>query len=145
MVVSFFGHKNTPSSVKPFLEQTVQRLIEENKEVTFLVGTNGTFDIMAQDVLKKALENYPSITCHIVLAYIPVGGNAKRYALPTLVPEDIESVPKRFAIGYRNNYMVKECDVVICYITHEWGGAAQFVEKAKKASKMIINIAENTV
>lgn len=100
---------------------------------------------MAQDVLKQALENYPSITCHIVLAYIPVGGNAKRYVLPTLVPEGIESVPKRFAIGYQNNYMVKECDVVICYITHEWGGAAQFVEKAKKASKMIINIAENTV
>lgn len=145
MVVSLFGHKNTPSSVKPFLEQTVHRLIEENKEITFLVGTHGAFDLMAQDVLKQAFERYPRITCHIVLAYIPVDGNAKRYALPTLVPEGIESVPKKFAISYRNNYMVKECDAVICYITHEWGGAAQFVEKAKKASKMIINIAEKTV
>lgn len=145
MVVTFFGHKNTLSSVKPFLEQTVHRLIEENKEITFLVGTHGAFDLMAQDVLKQAFERYPRITCHIVLAYIPVGGNAKRYALPTLVPDGIENVPKKFAISCRNNYMVKECDTVICYITHEWGGAAQFVEKAKKASKMIINIAENTV
>ena len=51
MVVAFFGHKDTPSTVKPFLEQTVQRLIEENEEITFLVGTHGAFDLMAQSVL----------------------------------------------------------------------------------------------
>lgn len=145
MVVSLFGHKNTPSSVKPFLEQTVQRLIEENKEITFLVGTHGAFDLMAQDVLKQAFERYPRITCYIVLAYIPVDENAKRYALPTLVPEDIENVPKKFAISYRNNYMVKECDTVICYITHDWGGAAQFVKKVASKGKTVINLAENSV
>ena len=46
MVVASFGHKDTPSSVKPLLEQTVQRLIEENEEITFLVGTHGAFDLM---------------------------------------------------------------------------------------------------
>ncbi|MDE6727110.1 MAG: hypothetical protein K2J80_04105 [Oscillospiraceae bacterium] len=142
MVVSLFGHKNTPSSVKPFLEKTVRRLIEENKEITFLVGTHGAFDLMAQEVLKQAIERYPRITCHIVLAYIPVDGNAKRYALPTLVPEGIESVPKKFAISYRNDYMVKECDTVICYITHDWGGAAQFVDKARHKGKNIINLVD---
>lgn len=145
MIISFFGHKNTPISVKPLLERTVFRLIEENERITFLVGTHGAFDLMAQNVLKQALERYPRIACHIVLAYIPVGGNDKQYALPTLVPEGIESVPKRFAICYRNNYMVKECDTVICYITHNWGGAAQFVKKAKRAGKTIINLAEKPV
>ncbi len=52
MVVSFFGHKNTPSTVKPLLEQTVQQLIEENEEITFLVGTHGSFDLIVQSVLK---------------------------------------------------------------------------------------------
>lgn len=142
MVVSLFGHKNTPGSVKSFLEQTVKRLIEENKEIMFLVGTHGAFDLMAQDVLKQAFECYPRITCHIVLAYIPVGENAKRYALPTLVPEGIENVPKKYAISYRNNYMVNECDTVICYITHDWGGAAQFVDKARRKGKNIINLVD---
>ena len=142
MVVAFFGHKDTPSAVKPLLEQTVQRLIEENEEITFLIGTHGTFDLMVQGVLGQALQKYPHITCHIVLSYIPVDKDSEQYALPTLVPEGIECVPKRLAISFCNNYMVNECDTVVCYIMHDWGGAAQFVEKAKKKGKVIFNLAE---
>ncbi|MGN0619224.1 MAG: hypothetical protein ACI4J7_09415 [Ruminiclostridium sp.] len=142
MVVAFFGHKDTPSAVKPLLEQTVQRLIEENEEITFLVGTHGAFDLMAQSVLGQALQEYPHITCHIVLSYIPAENNGEQHPLPTLVPEGIESVPKRFAISFSNNYMVNECDTVVCYITHDWGGATQFVNKAEKKGKVIINLAE---
>lgn len=98
MVVAFFGHKDTPSAVRPLLEQTVQRLIEENEDITFLVGTHGAFDLMAQSVLEPALHKYPHIACYIVLSYIPVERNSEQNALPTLVPEGIESVPKRFAI-----------------------------------------------
>ncbi|MGN1089607.1 MAG: hypothetical protein ACI4Q6_04330, partial [Huintestinicola sp.] len=100
MVVAFFGHKDTPSAVKPLLEQTVQRLIEGNEEITFLVGTHGAFDLMVQSVLGKALQAYPQITCHIALSYIPVDKDSEQYALPTLVPEGIESIPKRFAISF---------------------------------------------
>lgn len=142
MVVAFFGHKDTPSAVKPLLEQTVQRLIEKNEEIAFLVGTHGAFDLMAQSVLKQVARKYPKITCHIVLSYIPVEKNSEQYALPTLVPEGIESVPKRFSISFNNNYMVNECDTVVCYITHDWGGAAQFVERAMKKGSVIINLAE---
>ena len=142
MVVAFFGHKDTPSVVNPLLEQTVQRLIEENEELTFLVGTHGAFDLMAQSVLGQATLKFSHITCHIVLSYIPVDKNDEQYALPTLVPEGIESVPKRFAISFSNNYMVDESDTVVCYITHDWGGAAQFVNKAEKKGKVIINLAE---
>lgn len=142
MVVAFFGHKDTPSAVKPLLEQTVQLLIEENEEIAFLVGAHGAFDLMAQNILGQALQKYPHITCHIVLSYIPAEKNSEQYALPTLVPEGIESVPKRFAISFSNNYIVNECDTVVCYITHDWGGAAQFVEKAKKKGKVIFNLAE---
>ena len=142
MVVAFFGHKNTPSAVKPLLEQTVQRLIEENGEITFLVGTHGAFDLMAQGVLKQALQKYPQITCYIVLSYIPVDRSDEQYPLPMLVPEGIESVPKRFAISFSNSYMVNECDAVVCYITHDWGGAAQFVNNAEKRGKTVINLAE---
>ena len=142
MVVAFFGHKDTPSAVKPLLEQTVQRLIEENEEITFLVGTHGAFDLMVQSVLGQVARKYPQISCYIVLSYIPVDKDSEQYALPTLVPEGIESVPKRFAISFSNSYMVNECDAVVCYITHDWGGAAQFVEKAMKKGSVIINLAE---
>ena len=70
MVVTFFGHKDTPDKVKPLIEQTVERLIEENGDITFLVGTHGKFDRMAQNVLVQAKKRYPNIDCQIVLAYI---------------------------------------------------------------------------
>lgn len=143
MVVAFFGHKDTPSSVKPLLEQMVQRLIEGNEKITFLVGTHGAFDLMVQSVLGQIFQKYPHITYRIVLSNIPVKRNGEQYALPTLVPEGIESVPKRFAISFSNNYMVNESDAIVCYITHDWGGAAQFVNKAKKRGKAIINLAES--
>ncbi len=141
MVVSFFGHKNTPNTVEPLLEQTIQRLIKENEEMTFLAGTHGAFDLMAQRVLKEASKRYQRVSCYIVLSYLPMGNN-EQYELPTLCPEGIELAPKRFAISFSNNYMVNECDTVVCYISHNWGGAAQFVEKARKNGKEIINLAE---
>ncbi len=142
MIVTFFGHKDTPSSVKPLLEQTVQQLIKENEKITFLVGTHGAFDLMVQSVLGQALLKYPQITCYIVLSYIPVDKNSEQYALPTLVPKGIENVLKRFAISFSNNYMVNKCDAVVCYITRDWGGASQFAEKAKRKGKVIINLAK---
>ena len=142
MVVSFFGHRDTPRTIKPLLEQTVQRLIFENKDIKFLVGTHGAFDLMVQSVLSRVSEWYPSISCYVVLSYIPVGEDRKTYDLPTLVPEGIESVPKRFAISFSNKYMVDECNTVVCYIDRDWGGAAQFVEKARKQGKTIINLAD---
>lgn len=140
MVVAFFGHKDTPSTVKPLLEQTVQQLIEENEEITFLVGTHGAFDCMAQSVLKKASELYPRISCNIVLANLRVD-NREQYELPTLVPEGIEFALEKYAIFFRNDYMMRECDTVVCYITHGWSRAMQSVQKAKRNGKTIINLA----
>lgn len=141
MNVVFFGHRNTQSTVKPLLEQTVRQLIKENEEITFLVGTHGAFDLMVQSVLAQAMCNYPRITCYIVLSYIPVEAKDDPYNLPSLVPVGIESVPKRFAISFSNKYMVNVCDTIVCYVTHDWGGAAQFVEKGKRKGKAIINLA----
>jgi hypothetical protein len=36
--------------------------------------------------------------------------------------------------------MLEQSDFVVTYITHSWGGAAQYAEKAKKKGKMVINL-----
>ena len=58
----------------------------------------------------------------------------------TMLPEGIESVHPHYAISWRNNWMLKQSDYVVTYITHSWGGAAQYVEKAKKQKKNVINL-----
>lgn len=142
MTVAFFGHGNAPRDIEPSLEQAIIQLIEEDENITFLVGTHGHFDGMARRVLERLAPRYPLMKYRIVLAYLPVKREENRFeGLPTMLPEGIENVPKKFAISYRNNYMVKECDTVICYITRDWGGAAQFVEKARRKGKNIINLA----
>lgn len=143
MVVAFFGHKDTPSAVKPLIKQTVEKLISENREIKFLVGTHGAFDLMTQSVPLNELHTHPQIVCYIVLSCIPAENSGKDYGLLTLVPEGIECVPKRFGISFRNDFMVNESDTIVCYITHDMGGAARFVGKAKKKGKSVINLADN--
>lgn len=80
---------------------------------------------------------------HIVLAYMP--GAKQEYSsydpMETLYPEGLESVHPRFAISWRNKWMIHESDVVVAYIDHSWGGAAQFAELAERKKKRVINIA----
>ena len=58
----------------------------------------------------------------------------------TILPEGIETVPPRFAISYRNKWMIEQSDYVITYVIHSWGGAAQFKELAEKKGKTVIEL-----
>ena len=52
-----------------------------------------------------------------------------------------ETVPKRFAIFYRNKWMIERSDYVVTYVTHQIGsGAAQFKELAEKQGKIVIEL-----
>ena len=44
------------------------------------------------------------------------------------------------AISYRNKWMLKQSHFVVTYITHDWGGAAQFASLAKKQKKTVLNL-----
>ena len=55
----------------------------------------------------------------------------------------MESVPPRFAISKRNQWMVEAADIVVAYVLHNWGGAAMTLQHAKRKKKEII-LYENT-
>ena len=141
MICAFFGHKDTPESVKPALEAAVKKIIERYPDTIFYVGNNGNFDRMVLSVLKSLSQDFPTISYAVILAYLPTVKSAEFDGLSTIYPEGIESVPKKYAISYRNDWIVKKADMVICYITHNYGGAAKFVEKARKNGKIVYNLA----
>ena len=58
----------------------------------------------------------------------------------TMLPEGIEFVHPHYAISWRNNWMLKQSDYVVTYITHTWGGAAQYAERARHQRKVVINL-----
>ena len=142
MTCTFFGHRSVPKEIEPILRSTLINLIENHNAKLFYVGNHGEFDSMVYRTLKDLAQTYP-ITYHVVLAYIP---SKKSEYSPynndeTILPNNIETVPKRFAIIFRNKWMIKQSEYVITYVTEQLAsGAAKFKELAERQGKNIINL-----
>jgi len=131
MTCTFFGHRDCPDSIKFKLRETLIRLITEDCVDRFLVGNQGNFDALVYSVLCDLRKLYPYISVTVVLAYMPTEKIANKYGSDTILPEGIETVPKRYAISWRNKWMIKQTEYVVTYITRPYGGAAKFAELAK--------------
>lgn len=93
------------------------------------------------ELFSVTLDN---LECCTVLAYMP--GIKSEFdtgyeKLETLYPDGLEKVPKRFAIDWRNKWMVQQSDYVISYVCHSFGGAAKYMELAKRKKKIVYNLA----
>ena len=142
---TLFGHRECPDSIKVKLREVLIDLIANNDVDMFYVGNHGRFDSIVRGVLRELKKEYPQINYAVVLAYMP--GKQTEYDdySDTMLPEGIESVHPRYAISWRNNWMLKQSDYVVTYITHSYGGAAQFAEKAKRQKKIVINLIAMTI
>ena len=141
MTVTFFGHKDTPKEIEPTLRATLVDLIENHGTNMFYVGNNGSFDAMVRRQLEDLSRTYP-ITYNVVLAYLPTKKSEYDDYTNTILPEGIETAPKRFAISWRNKWMIEQADIVVTYVTHSFGGAAQFKELAERQGKTVIELIE---
>lgn len=139
---TFFGHRDCPRSIKSKLRKVLIDLIESHAVDMFYVGQQGSFDSMVRSVLKELISLYPHINYAVVLERMPPKRDEfdTRDYSDTMLPEGIETVHPRFAISWRNKWMIKQSDYVVTYVTHSWGGAAQFAELAEKQKKTVINV-----
>lgn len=137
-VVTFCGHRDFygDDAVKRWLRDTVEKLIRDGAD-DFLLGGYGGFDACAASVVWELKKQYPAIRSTLVLPNLDRKVDATKYDA-TLYPS-LEKVPRRFAISKRNEYMVNEADIVVAYVTHDWGGAATTLAYAKRKKKEIIN------
>lgn len=137
---TFFGHRDCPSSIKPKLREVLIDLIENHDVDVFFVGQQGAFDRIVRSILKELALIYPHIRYAVVLERLPPKQDefdTRNYS-DTMLPEGIEIVHPRFAISWRNKWMLERSDYVVTYITHSWGGAAQFAKMAEKNKKRVI-------
>ena len=139
-ICTFFGHKECPDSIKPQLRDVLIDLITNHDVDMFYVGNQGRFDSIVRGVLLELKQEYPKINYAVVLAYMPGKQTEYNDYSDTMLPEGIEPVHPRYAISWRNNWMLRQSDYVVTYITHSWGGAYQYVEKAKRGGKVVINL-----
>ena len=139
MVCTFFGHKDTPKEIEPTLRTTLIDLIENHGATEFYVGNNGNFDTLVRRQLEELSHTY-SITYSVVLAYLPTKKSEYDDYTNTILPEGIETAPKRFAISWRNKWMIGQADMVVTYVTHGFGGAWQFKAMAERQGKTVIEL-----
>ena len=141
---TFFGHRDCPSSIRPRLRDTLIDLFENHAVDMFYVGRQGAFDAIVSSVLKELILEYPHIRYAIVLERIPGKRNESdpRDYSDTMLPEGIENVHPRFAISWRNKWMLDRSDYVVTYITRFWGGAAQFAQIAATQNKTVMNLSD---
>ena len=137
---TFFGHRDCPETIKPKLREVLVDLINNCDVDMFYVGHQGQFDTTVRSALRELQKEYPQVKYAVVLAYMPGKKTEYDNYSDTMLPEGIESVHPRHAIAWRNNWMLKQSDYVVTYITHTWGGAAQFVKKAKLQRKCVVDL-----
>ena len=137
MNVTFCGHSKLyqTENISKWLDIILPALIEGGA-TTFYLGGYGDFDSLAAAAVRRQKTKYPNIEAVLVLAYLNREMDASRYDGTTYPP--LETVPPRYAIVRRNEWMVRESDVVISGVTHGWGGAAKTLDYAKRRGKGIV-------
>lgn len=136
---TFFGHRECPD-VKGPLRAVIEELITRQGVDCFYVGNQGQFDGQVRAVLGQLEKDYPHIRYSVVLAYLPGEKQEWEDRSDTIFPEGLESVHPKYAIDRRNRWMLGKAQVVVCYLTHDWGGAARYVKTAQRQGKMVINL-----
>lgn len=122
MKCCFFGHKDAPSDICVRLERVIERLITESGVLFFYVGNQGNFDRMVINTLRN-------------MRY------AEEYR-ESILPEGIEFIHPKYAIAWRNKWMLNQSSIVVTYVVHSWGGAAHYQSIAEKKKKTVINLAQ---
>lgn len=144
MVISFFGHKDYyyDDDVKAVAYSFVRKVAKG--QVSFFVGCYGGFDKMSYDLARRYKKEVDStakivfVTPYLDEKYLSY--KTEIWDFDEVLYPPLESVPKRLSILKRNEYVVEKSDYIVFYVDHNFGGASQALEFAKRKNKRIFNI-----
>ena len=136
----FEGHRALDERLYPLLKD----LIRTKPFVEIYIGRNGEFDIYAATVVKR-VQNATDKANNEFVCVLPYPEKDmeyyEKYYDSVMIPECIGRTYPKGAITKRNRWMVEQCDLFICYVEREEGGAYAAMKYAKKLDKEIINLA----
>ena len=137
MTVTFCGHSHVSDAAElnVWLDKVLDLLIAEGAD-RFYLGGYGDFDRMAAEAVRAKKDERPGIEMALVTAYL--GRQADRESYDYMIYPTLRDVTQRSAIPKRNEWMADSADVVVAYVTHEWGGAAKTLEYARRRGKRVI-------
>ena len=146
MIITFCGHSNCLFSdeEKEKLKQLLIKEIRKNPTCKFYLGGYGDFDSLCLRTLRELKKEFQSIELIFITPYLDKNYSKlefAKYHYDDIIFPPLESVPRKFAILKRNEWMVDSADLVIAYVKYSWGGAAKTLEYAKRKKVPIVNVA----
>ncbi len=111
------------------------------------LGGYGKFDEFAYGCCKKYKAEHPNISLVFVTPYMTVEYQHHHLAFQkarydSILYPPIEDKPPKFAIMYRNRYMVEAADCVVAYVSRDVGGAYTTYRYAQRKGKELFNLAD---
>ncbi len=148
MIITFCGHsdfsksKEYENAVMDFFETRVN-----GDSVDFFLGGYGKFDAFAYNCAKNYKVKHPNASLVFVTPYMSLEyqENHLKYQetrYDEIIYPDIEGVYPKFAIPYRNRWMVEKADLIVAFVNREYGGAYHTFKHAKRKGKYIFNLAD---
>lgn len=145
MIITFCGHSSYSGNIQD--EKKILTLLEEisnGEDLTFYLGGYGGFDGFAKDCCKKYKKLHPNSRIVFITPYLGKWLDERKEYIEKEYDEviypELESVPPKFAISHRNEWMVNKSDYVIAYVQLHFGGAYNTLLYAHKHKKQHTNI-----
>lgn len=146
MIVAFCGHRDFVEStdIEERLAALIEKYARESDRLICYNGGYGNFDYFAAKCVQRLQERYSNIRNCLILPYIDQTfldriEIFKNHFDETIYPP-LETIPRKYAIIRRNEWMIDSADIIIAYVKYSWGGAARTLEYAKRKKKNIIQI-----
>ena len=138
-VCAFFEHREVWENLDAPLDDAIRKAVLEYGVTEFWNGGYGKFDSLSAAAVNRAKRDWPQLQLIRVYAYLPREKLSDLYD-GSIYPEGLETGLQRFAISKRNIWIARNCDMVICYVRNEYGGAYEACRTAARAGKPILNL-----
>ena len=145
MIVTFIGHAKwhyDKTIAKKLMEALEDRIEEE--DVTFYLGINGNFDILAKKCCLLYKKRHKNAKLVFVTPYMDEEYFKRlEFAIEgfdEILYPDLEKVPKRYAIAARNKFMIDKSDVLIAFASYVFGNSHHYLNYALSKYKDCVNL-----
>ena len=141
MIVTFCGHSDFIATKEH--ENRILSILEKevgNETAELFLVEYGNFDKFAYQCAKKYKALHSNVALVYVTPYLENINDDIKNRYDRIIYSEIEKIPKKLAIIYRNRYMIEQSNVVISYVKREYGGAYKTYSFAKKKGKIIYNL-----
>lgn len=151
MVVAFFGHSSLyiTDELCNDIYGTIKKIIHHGEKLSFYCGGYGDFDNLCARICRSIKKGNPLCEVVFITPYITETQQRKIKELmdkklyDSVIYPPLETVPPRFAISKRNEWIIQQADLIIAYVKYTYGGAYKALQYAQRKKKLIINLAED--